>query len=74
MKKFLPLLLTLCLLLCGCTFEYVPPTDPTAAATSHLGSDLLIHFIDVGQADCILLECDGIISVTANKRVAPCCK
>ena len=57
MKKFLPLLLTFCLLLCGCTFEYVPPTEPIA--TPDRESDLLIHFIDVGQADCILLECDG---------------
>ena len=40
-------------LLCGCAFypqkgTAVPPTGA-----------LTVHFIDVGQADCALLECDG---------------
>ena len=53
MRKLLPLLLIL-LLLCGCT---VTPPESTAPAPQE---DLLIvHFIDVGQADCILLSCGG---------------
>ena len=60
MKKWIPLLLTLCLLLTGCSFEYVPAqsetTEPTAAILDSIGDILLVHFIDVGQADCILIE------------------
>jgi len=59
MKKLIPLLLALCLLLAGCTFEYVPPRDSTefTAATPNTSGDVLqIHYIDVGQADCALIE------------------
>ena len=59
MKKFLPLTLILALLLSGCTMEYVPPTQATTPVSSGDGTDLTVHFLDVGQADCILLECDG---------------
>ena len=51
MRKGIPaLLLTLSLLLCGCRLlpERIPPAG------------LTVHFIDVGQADCALLEPDGI--------------
>lgn len=52
MKKILSLLLV-CLLLCGCTIEYVPgPTQGSA-------EPLTVHFIDVGQADCALVEWAG---------------
>lgn len=52
MRKILPLLLILVLLV-GCTVQPPEATAPTAAA-----EDLLIvHFIDVGQADCMLLSC-----------------
>ena len=47
MRKGIPaLLLTLSLLLCGCRLlpERIPPAG------------LTVHFIDVGQADCALLE------------------
>ena len=50
MKKGIPaLLLTLSLLLCGCRLlpERIPPAG------------LTVHFIDVGQADCALLESGG---------------
>ena len=52
-KKLTALLLLLCLLLGGCTLP-VPevPTVPN-------GDTLTVHFIDVGQADCVLLECGG---------------
>jgi competence protein ComEC len=52
MKKLLSLLLVL-LLLCGCSF----PTETTHTPTQ--GQALTVHFIDVGQADCALLECGG---------------
>ena len=60
MKKLISLLLILSLLLCGCTIEIVlepeATTPPTAAVTD---GTLSVHFIDVGQADCILLETEG---------------
>lgn len=54
--RFLSLLLALSLLLGGCAIVYYPPeTQPPQAAES----GFLIHFIDVGQADCALLEYEG---------------
>ena len=50
MKKLLSLLLVLGLLLTGCSFGQ--STEPS-------GGQLTVHFLDVGQADCALLECDG---------------
>ena len=52
MKRLLSLLLLLCLLLSGCAGNK-PALDTDATA----GEKLTVHFIDVGQADCILLEC-----------------
>ena len=61
-KTILCLLLILSLLFTGCTIVIVPEeTQAPAAAVS--GSGLTVHFVDVGQADCILLEC---------ARVTPC--
>ena len=34
-----------------------PVPEPTEPTESNIG--LIVHYIDVGQADCILLECDG---------------
>ena len=57
MKKFTALLLLLSLLLTGCQVTIVEETQaPTYAAGE---STLTVHFIDVGQADCALLECSG---------------
>ena len=55
--KFLSLILALTLLLCGCEFSvsYIPETTPAPSE----GETLTVHFIDVGQADCALLECGG---------------
>ena len=53
MRKITAILLLVCLLLCGCAAKpggnIVPPVQ----------EQLWVHFIDVGQADSILLECDG---------------
>ena len=58
MKKLLSLLIALSLLLCGCVAEIPIPVE-TTAATAADGESLIIHYIDVGQADCILLENEG---------------
>ena len=55
MKKLLSLFLVLMLLLAGCGFGL--PSETTNALTN--GDRLTVHFIDVGQADCALLECGG---------------
>ena len=56
-KKFLALLLALGILLCGCEAVILPaPTQPGVSADGHT---LMVHYIDVGQADCILLETEG---------------
>ena len=55
-KKFLALLLALGILLCGCELEFVPTTQPGISAD---GDTLTVHYIDVGQADSILLETEG---------------
>ena len=51
-KKLLALFFALSLLLCGCA-EVLP------AETTVSGKGLTVQFIDVGQADCALLSCDG---------------
>ena len=56
-KKFLALLLALGIFLCGCEAVILPaPTQPGVSADGHT---LMVHYIDVGQADCILLETEG---------------
>ena len=51
-KKLFALILALSVLLCGCA-EILPP-EPTVS-----GKGLTVQFIDVGQADCAILSCDG---------------
>ena len=46
----------LCLLLSGCILSYFLLYTPAAVAD---GEALTVHFLDVGQADCALLECGG---------------
>lgn len=56
-KKWITLLLLLAFLLGGCDLpgETAPATRPAVPD----GDALTVHFIDVGQADCALLECGG---------------
>lgn len=49
------LALLLCVLLTGCHYILEFPY----ASTPVSGDGLTVHFLDVGQADCALLECDG---------------
>ena len=62
-KKFLALFLALWLLLSGCEYGVVFETTPESSAPVQTGAAdseaLTVHFIDVGQADCALLECGG---------------
>lgn len=66
MKKSIALLLCLVLLLSGCAYTPAEETQTETTAVS-AGEDLpllYVHFIDVGQADCILLkveDCDILI-------------
>ncbi|MBQ2892919.1 MAG: MBL fold metallo-hydrolase [Oscillospiraceae bacterium] len=53
MRKITAIVLLLCLLLCGCAQQ------PTGQVVAPVQEQLWVHYIDVGQADCILLECDG---------------
>ena len=57
-KKFLALLLILGMFLCGCEIAYYPAEVPTTPDFTE-GETLTVHYIDVGQADAILLECEG---------------
>ena len=47
-----------CLLLSGCEYSVVLETQ-SPPAPNLTGETLTVHFIDVGQADCALLECGG---------------
>ena len=55
-KRSFILLLILGLLLCGCQTQGPVETTPSRPADTET---LTVHFIDVGQADCALLECGG---------------
>ena len=58
-KKLISLLLLLALILCGCDSMAVtdlPVIEPTFDSSAET---LTVHYIDVGQADSILLECEG---------------
>ena len=58
-KRFFALFLSLSLLLCGCSVEIVLGPEETIAPAVSGGDALAVHFIDVGQADCVLIEYGG---------------
>lgn len=64
MKRFLFLILLLSLLLTGCVMpsETAPATDVTKTMS--------VHYLDVGQADCALLESDGQFVLIDGGNVA----
>ena len=66
MKKLTALLLLLCVLLTGCQLELLFPTEAPFVGDGKLN----VHFIDVGQADSILLECDGEFALVDGGNVA----
>ena len=66
MKKLTALILMLALLLAGCVAAV--PEQTTAAPAP--GGQLTVHFLDVGQADCALLEYDGQYMLIDGGNVA----
>ena len=60
-KKLVALLLILAILvLCGCLAKVLLDSSEEPAAPQVTGGEkLTVHFLDVGQADCALLECGG---------------
>ena len=60
MKRSILALLLAALLLCGCDKAPAPAADGT----------LTVHFIDVGQADCALLECGDEFMLIDGGNVA----
>ena len=56
MKKLISLLLIFSLLLCGCSIEIVLGPENSGSGSFEQSEELMIHFIDVGQADCALIE------------------
>ena len=53
-KKIFALILALALLLSGCVEVQIVPAE-----TGVSGDGLTVQYIDVGQADCALIECGG---------------
>ena len=75
MKKLIPILLIFALLLSGCSVPDSAVTDPSTGETSTSEpvaepDTMTVHFIDVGQADCALLECNGEYIIIDGGNVA----
>lgn len=69
MKKIIITIATAILVaLMGILFPEVEPDVPQVQ-TPISGNGLTVHFIDVGQADCALLECDGEFMVIDGGNV-----
>ena len=57
-KRWLALLLLVTLLLCACG-GWDAGSEPTLSRESSGDESLIVHFLDVGQADCALVESGG---------------
>ena len=68
MRKLLCFLTLLALLLAGCGFPKQETTPPETLVPPPL--TLTVHFLDVGQADAILLECGGEFALIDAGNVA----
>ena len=66
MKKKLLQSILLALAACFCLYFVIPPEETPPIASG----DLTVHFIDVGQADCALLECNGKFILIDGGNVA----
>lgn len=66
MKKKLLQGILLVVAACFCLYFVIPPDDASPDPTG----ELTVHFIDVGQADCALLECDGKFLLIDGGNVA----
>ena len=72
MKKIIMTLIAAILVALSSIFfpEEAPETPQAPAVTTPIsGNGLTVHFIDVGQADCALLECDGEFMVIDGGNV-----
>jgi len=69
-KKLLTLAAALLVALLGILFpEPESAVNIPADAPTPSGNGLTVHFIDVGQADCALLECDGEFMIVDGGNV-----
>lgn len=76
-KKLISLLTALILVILGVLFPELelfsdaPSNSPaeTTATTPISGNGMTVHFIDVGQADCALVECDGEFMIVDGGNV-----
>ncbi len=59
MKRLTLLAVLLAVLLTGCSLIDSFITTPNTADSTEPADTLTVHYIDVGQADCALLECRG---------------
>lgn len=73
MRKLLPVLLAAVLILSGCIHpEHTPPSTETAHTNpaTEPAQALTVHYIDVGQADCALVECGGEYMLIDSGNIA----
>ena len=59
MRRLLPWFLIICLLLSGCSLLDPIVTVPAMEEPTAQTRTLTVHYLDVGQADCALIECGG---------------
>ena len=70
MHRLIPWLLALALILCACAAPAPEPATEGAAQPLPDSGTLTVRYIDVGQADCALLECGGEFMLIDGGNVA----